>query len=36
MTHRVTVIPGDGIGEEAVPEGQRLLDAAARRFGLGT
>jgi tartrate dehydrogenase/decarboxylase/D-malate dehydrogenase len=27
------VIPGDGIGKEVVPEGQRVLEAAARRFG---
>jgi len=26
------VIPGDGIGKEVVPEGLRVLDAAARRF----
>lgn len=30
---RVAVIPGDGIGQEVVPEGMRVLDAAARRFG---
>jgi tartrate dehydrogenase/decarboxylase/D-malate dehydrogenase len=33
MAHRIAVIPGDGIGKEVVPEGQRVLDAAARRFG---
>jgi tartrate dehydrogenase/decarboxylase/D-malate dehydrogenase len=33
MTYRIAVIPGDGIGKEVVPEGQRVLDAAARRFG---
>ena len=27
------MIPGDGIGKEVVPEGVRVLDAAARRFG---
>ena len=32
-THRIAVIPGDGIGKETVPEGLRVLDAAARRFG---
>jgi tartrate dehydrogenase/decarboxylase/D-malate dehydrogenase len=32
-THRIAVIPGDGIGQETVPEGLRVLDAAARRFG---
>jgi tartrate dehydrogenase/decarboxylase/D-malate dehydrogenase len=33
MAHRIAVIPGDGIGKEVVPEGQRVLEAAARRFG---
>jgi tartrate dehydrogenase/decarboxylase/D-malate dehydrogenase len=33
-THRIAVIPGDGIGKEVVPEGLRVLEAAARRFGL--
>jgi tartrate dehydrogenase/decarboxylase / D-malate dehydrogenase len=31
--HRIAVIPGDGIGKEVVPEGIRVLDAAARKFG---
>ena len=30
-THRIAVIPGDGIGTEVVPEGLRVLDAAAAR-----
>jgi tartrate dehydrogenase/decarboxylase/D-malate dehydrogenase len=34
-THRIAVIAGDGIGREVVPEGLRVLDAAARRFGVG-
>ena len=34
QTHRIAVIPGDGIGSEVVPEGIRVLDAAARRFGI--
>ncbi len=34
MTARIAVIPGDGIGREVIPEGVRVLDAAARRFGL--
>ena len=36
MTHsyRIAVIPGDGIGQEVMPEGLRVLDAAAARFGL--
>ena len=33
-THRIAVIAGDGIGSEVVPEGIRVLDAAARRFGI--
>jgi len=32
--HRIAVIPGDGIGREVMPEGVRVLDAAARRFGI--
>ncbi len=32
-THRIAVIPGDGIGKEVVPEGLRVLEAAGRRFG---
>jgi tartrate dehydrogenase/decarboxylase/D-malate dehydrogenase len=32
-THRIAVIPGDGIGREVVPEGLRVLEAAGRRFG---
>ncbi len=32
-THRIAVIPGDGIGKETTPEGLRVMDAAARRFG---
>jgi len=31
--YRIAVIAGDGIGKEVVPEGRRVLDAAARRFG---
>ena len=34
-THRIAVIPGDGIGTETVPEGLRVLEAAADRFGIG-
>src|SRR5438128_8066965 len=33
MKHRISGIPGDGIGKEVVPEGMRVLDAAGRRFG---
>ncbi|MBX3604905.1 MAG: tartrate dehydrogenase [Piscinibacter sp.] len=32
-TYRIAVIPGDGIGKEVMPEGVRVLEAAARRFG---
>jgi tartrate dehydrogenase/decarboxylase / D-malate dehydrogenase len=33
-THRIAVIPGDGIGTEVVPEGLRVLNAAAAAFDL--
>ncbi|MBD5801896.1 D-malate dehydrogenase [Azoarcus sp. Aa7] len=33
-THRIAVIPGDGIGKEVVPEGLRVVEAAARKFGI--
>ncbi len=33
-THRIAAIPGDGIGKEVLPEGLRVLDAAARRFDI--
>lgn len=32
-THRIAVIPGDGIGKEVVPEGVRVLQAVAAKFG---
>jgi tartrate dehydrogenase/decarboxylase / D-malate dehydrogenase len=32
--HRIAVIAGDGIGTEVMPEGIRVLDAAARKFGI--
>lgn len=31
---KIAVIPGDGIGKEVVPEGLRILEVAARRFGI--
>ncbi len=34
MSHKIAVIAGDGIGQEVMPEGLRVLDAAMRRFGL--
>jgi tartrate dehydrogenase/decarboxylase/D-malate dehydrogenase len=33
ITYKIAVIPGDGIGVEVMPEGLRVLDAAAERFG---
>ncbi|TWI56552.1 tartrate dehydrogenase/decarboxylase/D-malate dehydrogenase [Pseudomonas duriflava] len=32
--YRIAVIPGDGIGKEVMPEGVRVLDAAAKAFNL--
>jgi len=32
--NKIAVIAGDGIGKETVPEGLRVLDAAARKFSL--
>ncbi len=34
-TYKIASIPGDGIGKETVPEGLRVLHAAATRFGFG-
>ena len=34
QTFRIAVIPGDGIGQEVMPEGLRVLDAACARFGI--
>ena len=31
--YRIAVIPGDGIGKETVPEGVRVLEAAAAKYG---
>jgi tartrate dehydrogenase/decarboxylase / D-malate dehydrogenase len=33
--HRIAVIPGDGIGKEVVPEGLRVLEKVAGKFGIG-
>ncbi|MFO1399118.1 MAG: tartrate dehydrogenase [Burkholderiales bacterium] len=33
-THRIAVIAGDGIGKEVMPEGLRVVEAAARKFGI--
>jgi tartrate dehydrogenase/decarboxylase/D-malate dehydrogenase len=32
-TYKIAAIPGDGIGREVVPEGMRVIEAAARRHG---
>lgn len=32
--YRIAVIPGDGIGQEVVPEGIRVLEAAGAKFSL--
>jgi len=34
ITHRIAVIPGDGIGTEVVPQGLLVLDEIGRRFGI--
>ena len=33
-THHIALIPGDGIGKEVAPEGRRVVQAAAQRFGI--
>ena len=32
-SYRIAVIPGDGIGKETTPEGVRVLEQAAKKFG---
>lgn len=34
MAHRIAIIAGDGIGTEVMPEGIRVLEAAAKRFDI--
>lgn len=34
QSYNIAVIAGDGIGKEVMPEGLRVLDAAAARFGI--
>ena len=34
-SYRIAVIAGDGIGKEVVPEGLRVLEAAATKFDIG-
>ncbi len=33
-SHRIAVIAGDGIGKEVMPEGLRVVEAAARKFNI--
>lgn len=33
-THRIAVIAGDGIGKEVMPEGLRVMEVAAQKFGI--
>jgi tartrate dehydrogenase/decarboxylase/D-malate dehydrogenase len=35
VTHRVAVLPGDGIGNEVVPAAQRVLERAGKLHGFG-
>lgn len=35
LSHRVAVLPGDGIGREVVPAAQRVLEHAGRLHGFG-
>ncbi len=34
-THRIAVLAGDGIGNEVMPEGLRVREAASRKVGIG-
>ncbi len=34
-SHKIAVIAGDGIGKEVVPEGLRVLEAAASKYDIG-
>ncbi len=33
-SYRIATIPGDGIGQEVVPQGIRVLNAVGRKFGI--
>ncbi|MFN8390603.1 MAG: 3-isopropylmalate dehydrogenase [Bdellovibrionota bacterium] len=33
MTHRIAVLPGDGIGEEVMAQALRVLEAVGKKFG---
>jgi tartrate dehydrogenase/decarboxylase/D-malate dehydrogenase len=35
VSHRIALIPGDGIGTEVVPAAQRVLDRVSERFAIG-
>jgi len=35
LNYKVPIIPGDGIGPEIVAEGQKVLEAAADKYGFG-
>jgi tartrate dehydrogenase/decarboxylase/D-malate dehydrogenase len=35
VTHRIAVIPGDGIGKEVVPPAQAVLEQVGRNYGFG-
>lgn len=35
-THRIAMVPGDGIGKEVIPEGQRVLQALVEKVGGAT
>ena len=32
--YKISLIPGDGIGKEVMPEGVRVLEAAGRKFDI--
>lgn len=34
-TYKIAVVPGDGIGNEIVPEGVKVLEASAKKHGFG-
>lgn len=33
-SHKIAVIPGDGIGKEVMPEGVRVMNAIAKTYNL--
>ena len=33
--YKIAVIAGDGIGKEVVPEGQKVIEAAGKKYGFG-